>query len=276
MKKPLFVGIIIVAIILFSIPLLYMVNNHIPCGKPGVAIQPYYELEARESILQDEEAPAAGREICEREPGEPGELPLGPPPKEGGKEICPPGEGPVPPPPNEGGKGICPPGGAPMPPASVKLSKEEEQKVESFVRENDPIQYKDLQEMKSKDEFMYNRIMADMFKHVQFLEKLKKDKPEIFKCIVEERKLESSCRELVKKIRGEKDHAKIQSIKNELRNNLSRMFDLRQKAKDEKLKDLERDLKALKAKNEERKKNKDKIVDYRLQEMVNRAEGLEW
>jgi hypothetical protein len=177
-----------------------------------------------------------------------------------------------------GGKGFMPgPGGkgfVPMLPA--RLEKEDLEKVEKFLKEYDPVKYKEIMTIKEKDLMLYNRIASDIARDLLFMERIKKENPEVFKSMVEEKALESSCHELAKSLRDEKDAAKIGRIKEELRQKLSRMFDLRQFAREERIKHIEKDIATLKSTQEQRKKNRDRIIDLRLNEMVGGAEGLEW
>jgi len=158
----------------------------------------------------------------------------------------------------------------------VKLTTEEMTKTETYLKETDTSKYKDLQELKNKDEQFYQKVMAEVYRDMLFLERLKKENPSLYKNIMEERTLDSACRQIIKKLKEEKDSSRIKAYKDELKNNLSKIFDLRQISREEKIKRIESDIAKLKAKNEQRKKEKSKIVDLRLSEIIGRAEGLEW
>ncbi len=182
------------------------------------------------------------------------------------------------PPQGMNGPGFPGPGGpeGQRPPVFVKLEKQDLEKVEKFLKDYDPIKYREVMAIKEKDDMLYTRIASDVFRNLQFMERLKKDNPEAFKCMVEEKALESSCHELLKSLKDGRDPAKVNRVREELRKNLSRMFDLRQAAREEKIKRIERDMAELKTKQELRKKNRDKIIELRLNMMMGGAEGLEW
>ncbi|MDQ7824211.1 MAG: hypothetical protein RDV48_15520 [Candidatus Eremiobacteraeota bacterium] len=245
-------------------PLFLVVHGRLSQEKALSGSSSFYELEAREK-----QAAFPGGETSRHEGGGPG----GP----GGEEPC--GmQGPGGPggPGGHGGPGGMQGPGERPPMAPPTLSNEDLERAEKFVKENDEVKYKDLQQMKAKDEMIYKRIMADIFRDMLFMEKLKKDKPELYKTLIEERRQESQCHEIIKKFKEEKDGAKQKALREELRKTLGTLFELRQKAKDERVKDIEKSLAELKKKSEERKKNKDKIVNLRLEEMLGRAQDLEW
>jgi hypothetical protein len=202
-----------------------------------------------------------------------------PPGQHDGPPFPPPGgpDGQVPPQ-GVNGPGFHGPGGpeGQRPPMPVTLDKQALEKVEKFLKEYDPIKYKEVMAIKERDELLFNRIASDVFRNMQFMERMKKDNPEVFKCMVEEKALESSCHELLKSLKDVRDQAKVNRVREELRKNLSRMFDLRQVAREEKIKRIERDMAELKTKQELRKKNRDKIIELRLNMMMGGAEGLEW
>jgi len=161
-------------------------------------------------------------------------------------------------------------------PMHFKPGRESIEKAERMLKEYDPVKYREVMAIKEKDEMLYTRVISDVARDMQFLGRMKDENPELFKCMVEEKALESSCHELLKSLRGNQDQAKVGRVKEELRKKLSRMFDLRQRAREEKIRHIERDIAELKQKQEIRKKNREKIIELRLTVMMGGAEGLEW
>lgn len=208
-------------------------------------------------------------------------------------QVCPAGVQPLPPGPPPGGPPIGPPeangqinpAGGPIPPGNIpggmppcppKLLKEDLEKADKFLKENDPVKYKDIQEIKGKDELLYEKIMSEVFRDMIFLERMKKENPDLYKNIIEEKRMESSLHSILRTLKSEKNAEKIKSLKEDVKKCLSKIFDLRQAAREDRLKKLEGDIQELRKKNESRKKNKDKIVELRYMEVMGRFQDLEW
>jgi len=239
-------------------------------------------------------APTVVQDLPRDDQGRPGQRP---PSREGRRDFGPPDQrgipnGPVggpqgpqcmPPDGPIGGPQGLPPGGpaggpqgSTLRPPLPTLNSDQEKKAEEFVKGSDPAKFKDLQDLRSRDEKMYSRILAEVYMEMQFLEKVKKDNPALYQNIMEEKRLETACHAILRTIKDEKDASKLKAGKEELKKNLYKIFDLRQLAREEKIKRIEGDLQDLKKKNEMRKKNRESIVDYRLMEMIGRLHESDW
>jgi DNA repair exonuclease SbcCD ATPase subunit len=163
------------------------------------------------------------------------------------------------------------------PPHPQRLSEEEIEEILDCIRKFDPDLAEDLKELKkiNKREFMRKLMRArrEMIK----LERLKKKDPEMYKLIVNIRRLDIKSKKLADRIKRckEKDKEKAEELKQKLRKLLEKLFDLREKRNAIEVERLEKRLKELKEKLKTRKANKLKIIERYLKKLLGEDE-LEW
>lgn len=174
-----------------------------------------------------------------------------------------------PPPPGQ----FSPPGGGPMPPPP-QISREDEEEFLQFVKQEDPERLEDLKEAKEREPFMYQRMIGEGIQHMRFLNRLKKDNPELYAKVRKEQQAEREVQKLVKSYRQTKDTKQREQLKRELRQRLETLFDLRQSHREEEIKRIEKELATLREKTAERKKNRERIIESKLNEVA--GELTEW
>jgi len=161
----------------------------------------------------------------------------------------------------------------PPPFPNFKLSPEEEQK---YLENIDSDLLSKLQEIKEVDEAKYARLLRNLYwKSINwpiFANGRDKEKMETEKKIIEYEILTESLSIEYKKAPPEEKEKR----KKELQNNLSQLFDLKERQKEKEVIILETELRKLKEKIAARKKNKDIIIKRRMEELLGDGEYLEW
>ena len=150
-------------------------------------------------------------------------------------------------------------------------AKEEKEYLSKF---NEQIR-KQLEEIKKMDKYKYAELLRDAyFKNMELplFNKTDKEARERDRKIIE---LEISSENLGLKYQNDSTGNR-QKIKQELRNKLNELFELREKERKLEFENLENRLNELRETLEDRRKNKDEIVKNRLLELTGEEKHLKW
>ena len=166
------------------------------------------------------------------------------------------------------------PGGPPHPPPV--LSDKQKSEVLSFIQKNMPSNYQSLMEIKGVDPGRYDHAILENYRIMMELKDLAKVDSEAYKDSLRAIQLEDESMKLSKQYRKASGEQEKGQITKKLKTVLSELFDLREKERARRIKQLEQELARLKESLNNRKKNKDTIVQQRIDELTGKKENLEW
>jgi len=169
------------------------------------------------------------------------------------------------------GKPDVPPGYNPP-----KLSEDQKIQLLDFIKEYTPFTYNRLQELKEIDPFKYEHLLMQKYRQMMELKQMKKSDPEAYKDAIKAMQLDEKTIELSKKYRDSNNKDEKNKIMGELKTVLSTLFDLREKERERKIKQLEEEIKHLKDLLASRRKNKEIIIQKKLDELTGKSEKTEW
>ena len=156
------------------------------------------------------------------------------------------------------------------------VTQEEEDEALRYMEKNRPEEFERLTRLKKRNPLMYQGILGRIIRGIHFLEDLKKEDPERYKRVVHIKELEQESRRLAEKYEEIDDPEEKETIKTDLKNLLSDIFDLRQKEREVEIERLRKELERLQEKIIRRRENKETIVNRRLKEMTGEADYLQW
>ncbi len=144
------------------------------------------------------------------------------------------------------------------------------------IQAEEPDEIEPLQQEKLRNPARYEEQLAKLWDDVRRLEKFKEEVPARYNNLKKQLQLERDCRKLAQEFRKSKDATRKFHIKIDLKNNLTELFNLREAERAGKVTELEQELAQLKEMLAFREKNKDRIIEKRLQEMLAEDEMLRW
>ncbi len=165
----------------------------------------------------------------------------------------------------------------PLPPqAKVQLSDEDIARIYQFLSQIDPSGPDQLREIQMKDRNRYEHKLQKLYREMLFMDRLKHEQPERYAESVQLRKLSRQSAHLAELFRNNTDESEKNKIKQELTLVLDQLFDLREKEKQEEIKRIKTHLKQLQNQIAERKKNKQLIIQNRLDQLTGKGNLYEW
>jgi len=203
-------------------------------------------------------------------PGKPADAP-----REGGPQDRPrdgqPGQGP-----REGRPGQPP--NPPMPPGPERrpLAPMNPDEVRAWLKDNEPETFRALMQIQSegrREEVM--RIMSEAGSRMREMAELKQRDPKGYERMVELRRAERESMELAEQARRAPPEEREAASK-KLKENLSRLFDLREENRARELTELKRRVEALEKALVERKTSKERIVEKRRRELMGEKVDEDW
>lgn len=162
------------------------------------------------------------------------------------------------------------------PPMMPTITKEQVEKFEKWIKNNDPDKYREIQNLKLARPELYQRVIFEGVRHMNFLEMMKKKDPKTYTRLMKEMKLDSKMRKLAKEYRESKDVKRKKEIKSELTQILNQVFDIRSVNRAREVNEMSKKIEELKQMLKKRKDNKKLIVERKLKEVTGQMEGLEW
>ena len=158
----------------------------------------------------------------------------------------------------------------------IQLTPEDEAESLEYLKLSNEDLYKDLIAVKESRPEFYKRALSRVFREMHYLEGLKKEDPERYEKVLDEKKLEKSTRELAKKYKKSVDDTEKEKMKAELSSMLYKLFEYRQMNRQYEIKRLEERLESLKEDMANRLDNKDEIIERRMNKLLGEDESLEW
>jgi hypothetical protein len=168
------------------------------------------------------------------------------------------------------GKPDIPPGHQPV------LNEEQKRELLDFTKKYTPFAYNRLQELKEIDPIKYEHILIQKYRQMMELKKLQKSDPDAYKDSIKAIQLDEKSMELSKKYRETNNKDEKNKILGELKVVLNELFDLREKERERRIKQLEDEIKHLKDLLASRRKNKDVIIQKKIDELTGKSEQTEW
>jgi hypothetical protein len=164
----------------------------------------------------------------------------------------------------------------PLPQPEFDLTPEMEQEALEYLAKLNPRGPDELREIKAINPREYtvrvNRILREKYQ----LERLQKEDPARFERESKIRELERQSHELGESYRKAQDEATRKSIRSNLNNLITQLFDLRELNRQEEMKRMETELARLKETLVQRQKNRAGIIERRIQQLTGEAGAMEW
>ncbi len=157
-----------------------------------------------------------------------------------------------------------------------ELNEAETEEVLSWLREFHPARLQKLEAAKTERPGEYARFLAmcyaEMTKDREFMQR----DPEGYQRMLKMRKLEQECNDLVQKYRKETNEETRKTLRGQLAQIASELFDIRQANREQEIKRIEEELARLRNNLQKRKSSKQEIVDHHLKGILGEKEDLEW
>ena len=152
-----------------------------------------------------------------------------------------------------------------------------EEQILVFIAKHLPHVRKKLASIKKKNPEEYEEHLWHLAEAIEHYNHLREEQPDRAAAHLAVLKLESECQGLAHTINTAEGKAQREALKKQLREKLSQTFDLRMKERERELSQLEAEVAEIKALLLKRSKNRDRIIDRRLQELTaGDDEDLEW
>ncbi|MFH1226621.1 MAG: hypothetical protein V1701_01805 [Planctomycetota bacterium] len=150
-----------------------------------------------------------------------------------------------------------------------QINKEE---IYGFLKEFDPERLEKIQLLEKENPELFMRVLQEANQRLIKLKELKERDPARYQQMMTEHTMERSVRDLSKKYRESQTPQEKETIKNEMRQTLDKIFELKELQRETEIKKLEEEVNKLKEKMKKRKTNKDKIIDRRIKIMTGEEE----
>jgi len=157
-----------------------------------------------------------------------------------------------------------------------ELGQDWEKIILAKIQSEEPDEITPLQQEKLKNPTRYERQLAKLWDDIRRLDKLKIEDPARYNNMKKQLQLERDCRMLAQEYHTSNDDARKSQIKINLKSYLTELFNIREAERAGKVAELEEELAQLKETLAFREKNKVKIIEKRLQEMLAEDEMLQW
>lgn len=156
------------------------------------------------------------------------------------------------------------------------FTEENEKQGLAFLKEHAQSYYDDIIGLKPDDFDNYKKQIVAALQQQWSIQKRAGSDEEYLNLLLDTYSLELHAKQLVKEFKSSPEKKHNVQLKNELRNNLEQLFELREKEREREVVKLEEKLSALRENLRLRKRNKKLIVDNRLKQLTGEASTLEW
>ena len=156
------------------------------------------------------------------------------------------------------------------------ITPEQEKEILETIKKENPLFFEELMLKKQKRPIEFRKTLIQAQYEIQHLAQLKESDPERYEQKKKHHSLERQARQLAEKFQTSNNEKEKTKTKNDLTDVLSELFDLREKDREEEMKQLIQKLEHLRSVLAERKKKKKEIVERRLQEMIGERDVLIW
>lgn len=162
-------------------------------------------------------------------------------------------------------------------PVIGKLSEQEREEAMGFIKKyGGDLRLRILEGLKWSAPLEYEHHLRRSLMKKRDLERLMETNESLYHSLLEILELERRSFDLAEKYRDTESEEEREVIKGELREILSRGFDLKQNERGERIKNLEQEITKLKNELDDRAENKDEIVKRRLESLLGEDRYLEW
>lgn len=156
-----------------------------------------------------------------------------------------------------------------------RITPEKEYELLEFIRERNSNEAEDLERLRNTNEMAYLKYLLALNYKTE-LEVVKESDPEKYERYKKMQFLEQEAKALAKTYQQKESDKDRKEIRKKLREILVDLFDYREQKREEEIVRLDEKLQELRKVLDERKKNKDAIVDRRLKELLGDMEHLAW
>jgi hypothetical protein len=151
-----------------------------------------------------------------------------------------------------------------------------ENRILEDVKNEYPAELDNLQKLKSKNLQKYQQKLIKFHQEIRRELRLKVEDPQQYQAARNQHELDHLCDSLAQQYRETKDKQRQAEIKNDLRKKLVELFVLRETEKEQRIAELEQEIKQLKEMGARRRQKQDEIISKRLDEMLGEQDELEW
>jgi DNA repair exonuclease SbcCD ATPase subunit len=164
----------------------------------------------------------------------------------------------------------------PPPPAPVKLNEKDKEQLVQFYSAIDPEVEGNLLELKTMNPSDYEYQLQRMYREYIFLRRLEKEEPARYEEALALRRISVQAEKTAQTYHKSESDADRSQLKNELREILSKLFDLKEKERAAEVERIQERLSTLQREMTERRKNKVTIVENRLNQLLGKGYLYEW
>ena len=158
-----------------------------------------------------------------------------------------------------------------------ELTEQDVAEAMEFIEEyGGPEMVSKLKDLKVDAPVKYRAALKRALLEKRDLERLKENEPDLYKKRLRILELRAESFNLAENYRNAKSDGEKNRIKEEMRNVLSKQFDLKEKEKGQRIERLEEEIARLKEELKERKTHKEEIVERRMLDLFGESNYLRW
>ncbi len=157
-----------------------------------------------------------------------------------------------------------------------ELTEEQEAEVIAFNKQYLPTKFEQIMEIKEGNPQEYKKILSESYPVMLHLKKLQNKDKSLFDLIIQKEELDAQSMKLAREYNEAEDEDTKSLIENELGEILGKLFDVRQKEEKAKADKMEEELKKIRETLAEKDKNRDIIIQNRLDELTGKNKYLQW
>jgi len=157
-----------------------------------------------------------------------------------------------------------------------EFTEEDIARVLEWLEKNEPETLEKLERLRDREPDAYYHFLRELFGKMEHMEKMKEHDPEGYARMNEMHKLDRKIWELVKKQKESKTKEESEKIISQLKEALSRLFDLKQAQHKAEIEDLEKEVAKLKEFYQKNQDHKKEIIEERLKELSGKKRSFDW
>jgi hypothetical protein len=156
------------------------------------------------------------------------------------------------------------------------ISEETANEILEFYGKIEPESVKEIKKIKTENPKIYQDRLRHMEKEMRYMSRLQEEDPKRFEQALVLRKLEGVCNKLARQFRESTDDSEKSDIEKELRDKLVDLFEMKEQEKELEIERIMDRVDKMRQEIEERKANKDKIIELRLNELTGKEHLSRW
>jgi hypothetical protein len=158
---------------------------------------------------------------------------------------------------------------------SAPFSEEQAKEIIGFFSQIDPEIEDEMKLLKSRNLREYQERLRQMEKEMRYLSRLQEE-PERFEQAIVLRKLEVQCNKLAREYHKSNDDTKKSQLEQEIKEKLVQLFEMKEQEKELEIARIMDRVDKMRQEMKERKANKDKIIELRLNELTGKEHLSRW